>query len=105
MSTNLKRFESEDGIEIVINTITSEIFTTQSGYARMAGLTQQAINTRCKINKNETFIKGEILTRTGLKTVILIPINISINWLIKDNSEIVETKIKFIKKIIPSFEL
>lgn len=45
--TNLARFQ-QNGIELVIDTATGAAYATQSGYARMSGLSQQAINKRCK---------------------------------------------------------
>lgn len=41
--SNLARF-AQNGIELVINTVTGAAYATQSGYARMSGLSQQAIN-------------------------------------------------------------
>lgn len=42
----LTQYQTESGIELVIDKSTGEAFATQSGYARMAGKTRQAINKR-----------------------------------------------------------
>lgn len=103
MSTNLARFESEDGIELVIDLVTGEAFATQSGYARMSGKAKSTISKRVK-NELGILEKVEIETLGGLQKTVLIPVHKSINWLIKDNPKTVENKIKFIKTIIPNFE-
>ena len=79
---NLTRFD-KDGIELVIDTTTGESFATVSGYARMSGLTQQAISKRYKQTHNQDIAKtAKILTVTGIKTVKLIPLILSAPLLI-----------------------
>lgn len=86
--SQLKRFESTDGIELVINTITGEAFATERGYARMSGLSQQAINKRT--NNQQGIKKAQIPSVTGLKTNNLIPAKLVFKWLIKDNPNLAE---------------
>ena len=66
---SLQRFD-HDGIELIINTETGEIFASISGL-REKGLEQ-----------------AQIETASGLQTVELIPENLICQWLIKDNHEL-----------------
>jgi len=84
--TNLQRFD-QDGIEIVINTETGESFASVSGYARMSGLSKQAISKRLRTVNPTTTKSAEIQTVTGLKTVNLVPEDLIVEWLPKDNPE------------------
>jgi hypothetical protein len=81
---SFERFD-KDGIELIIDTATGESFASISGYARMSGLTQQAISKRLKVGNFESIKTAEILTTTGLKTHNLIPESIIVQWLPKDN--------------------
>lgn len=81
---------NQDGIEIVIDTTTGESFCTQSGYAKMSGLTQQAINKRCKAYNQEAFKKAEMLSPSGLQGYNLIPAKLAFKWLLKDNPSLAE---------------
>jgi hypothetical protein len=80
-----ERFD-KDGIELVINTQTGESFATQAGYARMSGLTKQAISKRYSqtVNQGETKT-AEVQTPQGLRTVNLIDEDLIAEWLPKDN--------------------
>jgi hypothetical protein len=87
--TSLTRFESSDSIELVIDIETGEAFATQAGYARMSGLSKQAISKRCLKGVNQNELKtAEILTPGGLQGVRLIPAKQAFQWLIKDNPEL-----------------
>lgn len=79
---------NNNGIELVINEQTKEIFATQNGYARMSGLTKQAISKRIK-GVNQTEIKtAEIQTLGGLQGVNLIPASLVFEWSLKDNLDL-----------------
>ena len=88
-SNDLQRFD-KDGIELVINTRTGEAFATQSGYARMSGLSQQAINKRCNTYNLDNFKTAEIETVKGFKTYNLIPAKLAFKWAITDKPELAE---------------
>lgn len=88
--SNLTVFDN-DGLELVINTQTGESFATQTGYARMSGLSQQAINKRCNRSDNQDgFLEAEIPTSKGLRTYNLIPAKLVFKWLMKDNPDLAE---------------
>lgn len=67
---NLTIFE-QNGLELVINTETGEVFASQSALARMVGASRQAINKWITVNEIEQK-NAEIFTTTGLKTVNLV---------------------------------
>lgn len=85
--SNLQRYDN-DGFELVINTVTGESFATVSGYARMVGLTKQAISKRLGTVNPETTKTAEILTQTGYKKATLIPENLIAKWIVRDNPEL-----------------
>lgn len=86
--SNLTRFEN-DGVELVIDTETGEAFATQSGYARMSGLTVRGIGKRLEKLVNSNIIKtDEIDTGYGFKVVNLIPADLVYDWLFEDNQEL-----------------
>lgn len=87
--SNLQRFD-RDGVELVIDRVTGETWATQTGYARMSGLIQQAINYRTTTYKGSDLKTAEVLTATGFKTHKLIPANLCFKWAIKDNPELAE---------------
>lgn len=86
--TNLTFHKSESGIELVIDTYTGEAFTTQTGYARMAGLNQSTVNRRVNTYAKQGIKKAEMLTPQGLRPMHLIPADVAFQWLIKDNPEL-----------------
>ena len=88
-SNDLQRFD-KDGIELVINTRTGEAFATQSGYARMSGLSRQAINKRCKGCNLDDLKTAEIETPSGLQGCNLIPAKLVFKWAITDKPELAE---------------
>lgn len=87
--SNLERFDN-DGVELVINSVTGESFTTISGYARMSGKSKSTISERLGTVRNEDIETAEILTTQGLRTVRLIPAKLAFKWLMKDNPELAE---------------
>ncbi|MEG4149260.1 hypothetical protein [Microcoleus sp. Pol12B5] len=85
--SNLARFD-QNGIELVINTVTGAAYATQSGYARMSGLSQQAINKRCKGYNQSELESAEADLGHGLQGYNLIPAKLVYRWLVKDNPEL-----------------
>ena len=81
---NFERFD-KDGVELIIDTATGESFASVNGYARMSGVSKQAVSRRLKTVNLEGLKVAEILTASGLKTVNLIPESIIVQWLPKDN--------------------
>lgn len=88
--SNLQVFNNEDGLELVIDTVTGESFASQTGYSRMSGISQQAVNKRCLTYNQDELKQAGIITATGFKTYNLIPAKIVFKWLIKDNPELAE---------------
>ena len=88
--SNYRVFKTVDGIELVIEMTTGESFATQAGYARMSGLSKQAISKRCQgVNQSE-LKTTEVQTEGGLQGVHLIPAKIVFKWMIKDNPDLAE---------------
>lgn len=83
--SNLTAYKSNDGIEIYIDTITGESFCSIRGYARMAGVSRQAIQQR--VGKTEGLKSAEMLTETGLRVGKLIDESTIVHWLTKDSPE------------------
>jgi hypothetical protein len=79
---------NEDGLELVIDKETGESFATISGYARMVGLSKQAISQRCQRVNTEGLKTAEILTGQGLRSSTLIPESLITEWVVKDNPEL-----------------
>jgi hypothetical protein len=84
--TSLTRFDN-DGLELIIDTVTGEAFTTLSGYARMSGKAKSTISERLTV-RNEDLKTAEILTQQGLRTVRLISADLVFDWLLTDNIEL-----------------
>ena len=86
---SLQRFD-HDGIELIINTETGEIFASISGYARMSGKMPSTISRRLTMSglREKGLEQAQIKTASGLQTVELIPENLICQWLIKDNHEL-----------------
>lgn len=81
---SLQRFD-KDGIELIIDTNTGESFASVKGYARMSGLTTQAISARLKGVKENLWRVAEIPTAGGLQGVKLIYEDLIAEWIPKDN--------------------
>jgi|GEM_PF-3526038 len=92
LSANLVRFDKV-GIEILINSQTGESFASISGYARMSGKDKSTISRRCTV-AFKTFLKAQIQTTTGLKTVVLISEDTIIDWIIDDNPALAKRLLK-----------
>jgi hypothetical protein len=84
MTTNLTRFEN-DGIELVIDTVTGEVYATISGYAKLSGKNKSTISRRgvaSKLVKN-----SQMYTDGGLQGVALIPEDLIVDWIADDNPD------------------
>ena len=82
---NLTRFDN-DGIELVIDTQTGEAFATQSGYARMSGLTVRGVGKRLEKLVNSDLVRtAELDTGYGIKVVNLISADLVYDWMCEDN--------------------
>ena len=79
----LTRFNN-DVIVLLIDTQTGEAFATQAGYARMSGLSQQAVNKRCRGYNQDDMANVEIDLGHGLQGYNLIPAKLVYRWLMKD---------------------
>lgn len=83
---NLTRFETNDGVELVIDTQTGEAFATQAGYVRMSGKSKSTVSDRVSKGVRLGDVKeDEIQTAGGLQGVRLIPADIVYDWLFEDN--------------------
>ena len=80
--------KTDNGIEVIIQHPTGEAFFTQTGYAIMAGITQQAVNKRCKGCNHDELLLAEILTPKGLQGCNLIPAGLAFKWAMKDNPDL-----------------
>lgn len=90
--TNLSRFQTEDGIELVIDTNTGEAFATQAGYCRMADIAKNTLSNRLArgfqgVHKDD-LKQAEILTDGGVQGVHLIPADIVFDWLWDDKPQL-----------------
>ena len=90
----LQRYDN-DGLELVIDQATGEVFATVSGYARMSGLSKQAISQRVQKLVKKTAIKSaEIDTGYGVKVVNLIPEDLITDWIVSDNPDLARQMLK-----------
>ena len=92
--TNLQRFENKEiGIEVLVDLNTGASFLGIKGYARISGLSKQAISKRVQklttqgVNQN-SLEKAEIQTTGGIQAVNLIPENLFTQWIINDKPEL-----------------
>jgi hypothetical protein len=85
--TNLVAYNN-DGLEIYIDNITSEAFASISSYARMSGLSKQAISNRVRSVNLEVVKSAEIKTSAGVRSVNLLTEDIIAEWIIKDNPDV-----------------
>lgn len=91
--SSLTRFDN-DGIEIIIETATGESFASVKGYARMSGKAQSTISERFKGVREDEVKTAEIPTPGGLQAVRLIPEDLIVQWLPKDNPEMASKMMK-----------
>lgn len=83
---NLARFE-QDGIELMIDTVTGESFASKRGYARMAGIDESTVRKRIKGADYFGAKSAKVPTPGGLQGADLIDESTICNWLMKDNPE------------------
>jgi hypothetical protein len=91
--TTLTRFETQDGIELVINE-SGESFATVRGYARMSGRDASTISRRLKGVGSDRIKEAEILTPGGLQGVALISEDIITDWIVEDNPPLAKAMLK-----------
>lgn len=90
---NLTRFETEDGVELVINEA-GESFATIRGYARLSGRSASTISRRLKAVASEPVLEAEILTPGGIQGVALIAEDTIADWIVKDNPTLARAMLK-----------
>lgn len=84
-----ERFDN-DGIELVINTVTGESFATQAGYIRMSGAPKSTVSSRMLGVRKDDFQEAEVLTPGGLQGVRLVDEDTIADWLEKDNPSLLK---------------
>ncbi|MCW5315615.1 hypothetical protein GTQ43_20905 [Nostoc sp. KVJ3] len=85
--TNLVAYNN-DGLEIYIDNISGEAFASISSYARMSGLSQQAISKRVKAHNFKEMKTAEIQTRGGTQAHNLLTEDIIADWIVRDNPDV-----------------
>lgn len=90
---NLTRFETADGVELVIDE-SGESFATVRGYARMSGRDVSTISRRLKGVGTDRTKEAEILTPGGIQGVVLIPEDIITDWIVEDNPALAKAMLK-----------
>lgn len=90
--TNLQRYE-QDGLELIIDQETGEVFASIRGYARMVGKNESTIRYRLRAGKATTKT-AEIHTPGGFQGARLIDENTILKWVIQDNPEIAAQMMK-----------
>ncbi|MGL5879638.1 MAG: phage antirepressor KilAC domain-containing protein [Xenococcaceae cyanobacterium] len=76
--------DRETGYDVVIDTQTGESFTTISGYARMGGVSTQAISKRYASTFDHPY-EAQVFIRGMFREVNLVPEKTIIDWLGNDN--------------------
>lgn len=96
--TNLTPYNSNDGIEIYINTSSGESFCSIRGYARMAGVASSTVDSRVSrmsdSARNSMTQITQVPTAAGVRSARIINENTIVEWLAKDSPE---TMVKFAK--------
>lgn len=78
-----------NGVEIVVNTLTGEAFTTQNGYTKLSGKPKQTIATRLdRLVLTGQVKKGDAATVFGVKVFKLISAKITLDWLQLDRPDL-----------------
>lgn len=91
--TNLARFEN-DGLELIIDTVTGEAFASVRGYARMTGKPESTIRDRSKGARKDEVVEAEILTPGGLQGARLLTEDIITDWIVEDNPTLAKAMLK-----------
>ncbi|GEM_PF-6586419 len=102
---NIQLFENNSGIGIYIDAQTGESFCSISSYARLAKKDKSTISRRFGTVAPKETKSAEVVTKTGLKTVVLIPEDLIVEWLPKDNPELATQLLKlgvrsFLHKVV-----
>ena len=90
---NLTRFETKDGVELVINEV-GESFATVRGYARMSGRDASTISRRLKGVGSDRIKEAEIITPGGIQGVALISEDIITDWIVEYNPLLAKAMLK-----------
>ena len=85
MPNNIVSFEGQNGVEILIDTVTSESFASVRGYARMSGKSLSTISRRLNDTVTSKLRTEDINTSGGSQKTVLIPEQLFCRWIIKDN--------------------
>lgn len=89
--SSLQRYESIDGVELVIDNSSGAAFATGMGYTRMSKKPKQTVSDRVqKLVRSGEVEEAKIDTGYGFKLVRLIPAKIVFRWLMKDNPALAE---------------
>lgn len=95
--TNLQTFNN-NGIEIIIDTVTGESFCSKSGYARLSGKDLSTISRRFERGYKGLDIipykTAQVLTAGGVQRADLIGEDIIVDWLPDDNPEATKKLLK-----------
>ena len=94
MANNIVRFNGQNGVEILIDTVTGESFASVKGYSRMSGKALSTISERLKGVRNNEQKTAEVYTDGGLQGVRLISEDLICEWLPKDNPVAAKTLLK-----------
>lgn len=94
MTTNIVRFDGQDGIEILIDTSTGESFCSVKGYARMSGKDKSTISRRLEGVAKDGQKTAKAPTAGGIQGVALITEDLIVEWLPKDNPTAATTLLK-----------
>lgn len=86
----LTLYQTNDGVELIINQQSGESFATQRGYARMSGINQSTVSRRCKKGDAENIIENaRVQTKQAIRDdATLIPEPTILDWLRKDNPQL-----------------
>jgi len=89
----LTRYHQDSELDILVDQNTGKSYCSIKGYARLSGKAKSTISERVSklTSGSEILVKSaEILTTGGLKVVRLIPEEIIVKWILKDNIEVAE---------------
>lgn len=82
----LQRYDN-NGLELVIDDSTGEVFATIRGYARMVNKNESSIRSRLGARDDE-LKTAEIPTNKGIQGARLIPESLITEWIVKDDPEL-----------------